>query len=733
MNMLNSRRRFLKVSASLSCYLILGFDSVGKLSLAFAKNYGQLTISPFLKLSPKGELTVIVKHCEFGQGIITALLTLVAEEFDYPIERLKYEFAGANEKLYSNQFLLSQITGSSTSLPDCFEQYRKVGAAARELLSIAASQIWKVKKANIKLIGDQVTDGVNHLNVEALFPIIEKLELPKNPKLKAPADFKLIGKNRIKRKENLSKINGKAQYAMDANLPEQIYVTIKKPQKFGARVSSFDESEAVKLPGLTKVLMLPDRSGVAIYGQSTWHVFQAKKAIKVIWDNSDAEVRSSDKIQAELIDKVNTKPRFVIHHPPSKIHQPSLKPSVKVIEKIFYFPYLAHAPMEPLSCILSPSKDGIELFDGCQDVSFSVDQLVQVLDIPKEKIKLNNFLIGGSFGRRFGDHVKDVAVAFKMLDGKQPIKLVQTREDDIQGGYYRPAVAHRVKVHLDSSNMIVKWEHQVATQSICANGAYLIMAGDNKLVSVNDNKPDVSSIDGTYNTLYSIPKMSTGLTNFYSQIPVHTWRSVSNSHTTFVMESMMDILALQAKKDPIDFRKQYLDYSKVPEQRLLNVLSIVESMSNWNSPRKKKQFKGIAAHRSNNTFVAIVVELFQKDTNLFQIKNVFCAVDCGLPVNPDLIKSQIEGGIGYGAGHIMRAEITLKNGEVEQSNFYNYPSLLISDIHDISVHIVPSTLSPTGVGETGVPPIGPAIANAIAQSGLRITHLPLEKNGVKFA
>ena len=406
----------------------------------------------------------------------------------------------------------------------------------------------------------------------------------------------------------------------------------------------------------------------------------------------------------------------------------ALASATQVIEQDFYLPNLAHAPMEPLTCTIAPTQTGVIMYDGCQSPAGGQAALSAVLQIPKENVEIKTLFAGGSFGRRAtptADYHVEAALAFALSGGKQPVKLVWSREDDLAGGYYRPAVAHKVRIGLDENGRIIAWDHRLSGKSIFKGSAFEAFLVHNGV--------DHSSVEGVADTLYDLPGLFVGLTDDKTPITVNWWRSVGHSHTAYVMESMMDMAAAAAGQDPVEYRLSYFTQGTPDQDRNANVLRLAAEKGNWTAPLPDGHARGVAVHKSFGTYVAEVAEVSKDADGNIQIEKVTCAVDCGVPVNPDVIKAQIESGVGYGIGHIMRDEITFTDGEVDQSNFPDYEPLRISDIGAIETHIVPSTEPPSGIGEPGTPPAGPAVANAIAALATRVTHLPMNQNGVDFA
>jgi isoquinoline 1-oxidoreductase beta subunit len=444
---------------------------------------------------------------------------------------------------------------------------------------------------------------------------------------------------------------------------------------------------------------------------------------------SGAETRDSDQIKAEIMDALDAEPTYNVNKADFAAVSAAIDGADTVVERTFYFPLLAHAPMEPLNCTIEQTAEGdIVLHDGAQMPTGPHMAYQQIFELPAEKIHINTMLAGGSFGRRAtpdADYQVEAALAFVVTDRSRPVKLVWTREDDIRSGYYRPAFGHKVRVGLDGEGNIVGWHHQIAGQSVIKGTPF-------EAVLVHDGV-DHSSVEGVSDSPYAIPGMAVGLTDTPKATTVLWWRSVGHTHTGYAMETMMDLAAEAAGRDPVEFRLAHLsDDTNADQARKAGVLKLAIEKAGWgNAPAGRAQ--GIAVHKSFGSYVAEVVEVSGDLDNGVRIEKVTCAVDCGIAVNPDVVKAQIEGGVGYGIGHVMRDQITLTSGTVDQFNFPDYEPLRIGDIQAIDVHIVPSAEAPTGVGEPGTPPSAPALANAIrALSGVKVTTLPMAENGVTF-
>lgn len=718
-----SRRSFLKsASAATAGAFVIGMrpDQV----LATPAQAAEIT--PFIRISTEGRVTAVIKHFECGQGAATGLTTLIAEELNMPPSEIEAEFAPADNARYANLFFGSQATGGSTAMANSYVQYRTAGAAVREMLIAAAASDLGVEAGTLELRDGAIWQGDTQHDLGAFNATAMAMDVPAEPALKDPEDFRFIGNPAVGRLDNTAKTNGTAEYAMDVHLDGQVVAVVLRSPRFGGKLVSSDDSAAAGVAGFIRSVPLPTGAGVIVYGENTWAALQARAAIMAEWDFSEAESRSSDQIRDDLLKAVNSEPQYVAGGDADAV-QAGLAGAAQVVEQDFYLPFLAHAPMEPLTCTIAPTETGVVIYDGCQAPVAAQGALSAVLQIPAENVEVRTLFAGGSFGRRFtptADYHVEAALAFALNGSQSPVKLVWSREDDITGGYYRPAVAHKVRVGLDEAGRITGWDHRIATKSIMKDTAFEGF--------VVHNGVDHSSVEGVADTPYDLPVRFTGLTDDTSPVPVNWWRSVGHSHTAFVMESMMDMAAVAAGQDPVDYRLSYLAGGTEDQDRLSGVLRLAAEKAGWADTPGEGRARGVAVHKSFGSYVAEVVEISRDDDGYVKIEKVTCAVDCGLPVNPDVIRAQIESGVGYGIGHVMRDEITLTDGVVDQSNFPDYEPLRITDIGAIETHIVPSVAPPTGIGEPGTPPAGPALANAMAALGARITYLPMVQNGADF-
>jgi len=557
-----------------------------------------------------------------------------------------------------------------------------------------------------------------------------KLTPTENPVLKSSSDFKLIGKEKLPRKDSYAKTNGTALFAMDVKVPNMLYTTVLRSPKFGGKLKSFDATEAKSVNGFVDAIALGNGSGVAVYANSTWASIKARRVINAVWDDASADARGSEEMLQEYNALLNSAPVYDATGKGDfdQMSQAAADANLSV-EAEFQFPLLAHSPMEPLNCVIEPADGGgVVIHDGCQMPMITHGTVAAVLQLPPEKVEVKTYYAGGSFGRRAtgsSDYHTEAALAFAALDGKKAIKLVWTREDDLSGGFYRPMFAHRAKIGIGEDGKLSAWAHQTVAQSIAKGTPF-----ESFLVH---NDIDHFSVEGVVDTPYQIP-MSVGLSDYDTPMPVLWWRSVGHSQSGYTMEVLMDMAAEAAGIDPVQFRLNHLDEGDEDQGRFAGVLKLAAEKANWGSETGSDKGRGIAVHKSFNTYVAEVAEVSVDANGAISVDKIVCAVDCGVAVNPDVIKAQMEGSIGYGLGAVMRNEITKNGGVVEQANFPQYKPLRINDMPDVEVHIVQSDKDPSGVGEPGLPPVGPALANAIFDAtGERHTKLPLSRHGVKFA
>jgi isoquinoline 1-oxidoreductase beta subunit len=720
-----SRRTFLKIAGGTGAGLVLGLATplpelggFGTSTAAAKAGAVPGLADAFVRIAPDNTVTVIIKHLDKGQGAATGLATLVAEELDAAWTEIRTEFAPSDPTLYKNFAFGVQGVGGSTGLANSFEQYRKVGATARAMLVSAAAKSWGVAPGDVTVAGGVLSAKGKTATFGAMAELAAKEAVPTNVTLKAPDKFVYIGKS-FPRVDGLAKSTGKANFTIDIDLPGMLTAVIARPPKFGATVTSFDAAAARKVAGVVDVVQVPQ--GVAVVAKGMWPALQGRDALKVVWDDSKAEKRSTADIIAEyraLLDK----PGLVARKDGDA--EGELKRAVKIVTADFEFPYLAHATMEPMDCVVRFDGSSAEVWTGSQLQTVDHGAIARTFGIKPEAVKLHTVWAGGSFGRRAvadAHYIVEACAIAKARGKPDPIKVVWTREDDIKGGYYRPIYVHRIKAGIDASGRIVAWQHRIVGQSILAGTPFEGMMVKNGI--------DVTSVEGANNLPYAIPNLTVDLHTTKVGVPVLWWRSVGSTHTAHATEHVMDLLAKEAGKDPVGFRIAHLK----DKPRHAAALKLAVDKSNWGAPLPAGVFRGVAVHESFASFVAQVAEVKLEADGSFKVLRVVSAIDCGLAVNPDVVHAQVEGGIGYGLGAALQGEITMaKGGEVEQGNFDGYQPLRISQMPKIESHIVPSAAAPTGVGEPGTPVVLPAVANALfAGTGQRTLRLPMTKQSYK--
>ena len=713
------RRNFVRLALGSGAGLVIGAwlpAGSARAEAAAQSSESGGVFMPFVKITPDNVVTVLVKHQDKGQGVATGLSTLVAEELDADWAQVKPEFAPANVELYKNLFFGVQGTGGSTAIANSFEQYRKAGAAARAMLVEAAAKRWGVDAASVKVAKGVVSSGANSATFGELAKDAASVAVPADPKLKTADEFVYIGKS-FPRLDSLQKTTGARIYTQDVQLPGMLVATLARSPRFGGTVQSVDDKAARAVKGVVDVVQTPH--GVAVLATSTYAAIKGRDQLAVSWDDSKADMRGTDALVAEY-KALADKPGLVARNEGDATA--ALAKADKVIEADYIFPFLAHAPMEPMNCVMQFKDGRATLWTGSQLQTVDQNVTAAILGIKPEDVVINTLWAGGSFGRRGvynSDYIAETAGIVKVTGRSEPIKLVWTREDDIKGGYYRPLYVHRVKVGLGKDGEILGWHHRIVGQSIAIGTPF-------EAAIVKDGV-DGTSVEGVADTPYAIPNMHVEVHNTKAGPPPLWWRSVGHTHTAYVMETMIDEIAALQKKDPVAFRLSLLE--KHP--RHAAVLKLAAEKAGWDKPAADGVFRGVAVHESFKSFVAEVAEIRIVDSKP-KVERVVAAVDCGLAINPDNIKAQVEGGIGFGLGAVLHSKVTLKDGVVDQANFDGYEVLRFNEMPKVEVHILPSAAPPTGIGEPGVPPIGPAVANAVAAgTGQRVRVLPFA-DGLKL-
>jgi len=678
---------------------------------------GPLAPNAFIRIGTDNLVTVICKHHEMGQGNTTGLASLVAEELDADWSLVRTEYAPSDANLYKNLAFGLQGTGGSSAIANSFLQYRGAGATARAMLVAAAAETWRVPASEIRTSKSTLTHASGRRATYGEMAVAASRQtLPDNPPLKTAAQFKFIGKDRsTPRVDSPSKCNGTAMYTIDVKLPGLLTAVIAWPPSFGAKFVSFDATDAKKVKGVTDVVEVPE--GVAVVATGMWAALQGRRALKVQWDESASKDLDSEALLAQYRTQA-AQPGTPFTKPTTTSAAPA---AVKTIEAVYEFPFLAHATMEPMNCVAWLHDGMLETWSGHQFPSFDHMLAAKAAGLAMDKVKLHTLVSGGSFGRRANvscDFTVAAVNVAKAIGGRAPVRVQFSREDDTGAGLYRPMYVHAVKAGLDAQGRIAVWQHTIVGQSILAGGPFAEMM-------IKDGI-DPTSVEGVDKSVYDLPMLAGTLHSPTLAVRPLWWRSVGNTHTAYVMETMMDELATAAGRDPVAFRLSLLGKSP----RAAGVLKLAADKAGWGKPRRAGVAQGIAVHESFDTFVAQVAEVSMRNGKV-KVERVVCAVDCGVPVNPDVIRAQMEGCIGFGLTALYYSEIELKAGRAVQRNFDTYRSLRIHEMPKVEVHIAPSTEKPTGVGEPGVPPLAPAVANAVAKlGGPRVRRLPFTRAGL---
>jgi isoquinoline 1-oxidoreductase beta subunit len=675
-------------------------------------------ISPnaFIRIAPDDSVTVIVKHIEFGQGPNTGLATLVAEELDADWSQIRATSAPGNVALYANTQLGMQLTGGSSAIANSYIQMRTAGAQARFMLVQAAAAEWKVPASTITVSKGVIAHAASGKSGRfgQFAAAAARLPVPKEVALKDPSAFTMIGKDRKNpRLDSADKSTGRAKFTIDIYEPDMLTVVVARAPRFGGKFAgSFDADAAMKVKGV--VAVKPISNGVAVYATGMWAAIKGRKALTVGWDDSRAEPRGSEQMMADYQALARTP--GVTHSEKGDVAA-ALTAGGDLVEAEYSFPYLAHAPMEPL--------DGYMLWDGTiakarfgsQAPTLDQGAMAKVLGIAMDKVEIDVLLAGGSFGRRAtpASHLAvELAEVAKAIGPGRPVKLVWTREDDLHGGYYRPMFAHRFRGAVKDGK-IVAWQNTIVGQSFMKGTAFEPMA-------MKDGK-DSAMTEGASKLLYDLPAFRCDAHIVDSPVTTLWWRSVGHTHTGYAVECFVDQLLQKAGQDPVQGRIAMMESNP----RAAGVLRAVADLAKWTGPVVGNgRARGVAIVESFNSVVAEIAEVSIGADGEPKVHKVWAAVDLGVAVVPDQIRAQVEGGIGYGLGHALYAEVPLVDGAPSVSNFNDYRSLRINEMPEIEVVIVPSTAAPTGIGEPGVPPIAPAVANAMARLGVaRPKRLPM--------
>jgi isoquinoline 1-oxidoreductase beta subunit len=713
-----SRRVFLKTGVLIGGGLVLGVTLPTQRKRVYGATGPEAPYTPkaFVRIGTDGVVTVIVNKSEMGQGVYTSLPMLVAEELECDWSKIRVEGAPV-DPVYNHTVFGIQVTGGSTSVATEWERMRKVGAAAREMLLGAAADTWKVPKKTCRAQNGVVYHGSKKLSYGQLAKKAASMPVPRKVSLKDPSAFKIIGKP-TRRLDTPEKVDGKAIFGMDVTVTGTLVAVIARCPVFGGKVKGFNGEKAKLIPGVRDIVQI--ESGIAVVADNFWSAHKGRNALEIAWDEGPLAGLSTAGMRKEYADLVKTPGTTA-----KKAGDPenAMNTAAKKLTAEYEVPFLAHAAMEPLNCLVDLRATGCEIWTGTQFQTVDRDTAAQVAGLKPEAVKIHTTFLGGGFGRRGNprsDFVRQSVQVAKAV--KKPVKVIWTREDDMKAGYYRPMWYDRISGGLDGSGNLIAWRHTIAGQSIIAGTPF-----ENAMIK---DGVDEASVEGARDIPYDIPNFLVDLHSPRTGVPVLWWRSVGHSHTAFVVESFMDEMAHAAGKDPYEFRRGLL--SKHPRHRA--VLELAASKAQWGTRLARGRSRGIAVHESFGSFVAQVAEVSVSPAGNVRVHRVVCAVDCGRAVNPSTIEAQIESAVVFGLSAALHGAITFKDGRVEQGNFNDYPVLRMDEMPVVEVHIVPSATAPSGIGEPGVPPIAPAVTNAIfAATGKRIRRLPIDAAELKKA
>lgn len=708
-----SRRSFIKSTALVAGGLVVAFSIPQAKRFMGVANAAEALPLPapnaFLRIGADDSITVMLAHSEMGQGVWTTLPMLIADELDADWSKIKVEHAPAAPAYVHTAYGI-QITGGSSTTWSEFDRYRQAGALTRVLLLEAAAKQWKVPVAGLRTENGFVINGTQKLSYGKLVETASQLPTPTSVTLKKPEQWKLIGKA-TKRLDSAEKINGTAKFGQDVQFEGLKVAMVARAPVFGTTLKSLDDAAARKVQGVIKVVKVP--TGVAVIAEHYWAAKQGREALKLEWalaghDKPDTPallkqyqaLAQKPGLQAAKAGDVAT----------------ASKQAKQTIHAEYVLPYLAHAPMEPLNCAVKISDKGCEIWTGTQMQTTDQASAAKILGLKPEQVKIHTLFLGGGFGRRANPRADFVSEAVEVAKAAgMPVKTVWSREDDIKGGFYRPMFVHKASIALDKQGKPLAWQQTLVGQSIIKGTPF-------EGVMIKDGI-DATSVEGVADSPYvkGTPHHEVQLHSVQSDVPVLWWRSVGHSHSAFVMESLIDELAHASKQDPLVYRRQLLK----DHPRHLAALNLAADKAGWGKPLPTGVFHGIAVHESFGSYVAQVAEVSVKGGEV-KVHRVVMAIDCGLAVNPDGVKAQMESCVAFALGAALSSEVSFKDGQVEQSNFHNYQVLRMKDMPKVDVHIVPSTEKMGGVGEPGVPPLAPAVTNAIfAATGKRIRRLPI--------
>jgi len=708
-----NRRNFIKASALAGGGLLVYFSIPRPVSVV-TKVTLPPSLSAFdavLKIGNDNSVNIFLSKVEMGQGIWTTLPMLIAEELDCDLAQIEVQAGPPGNSFDFDKTPAFRSTGGSETTVSEFDHYRQVGAVARTMLIHAAANRMGLSSEKCRAENGYVIAGGSKISYGELAG--EAAQLPVSAvTLKQPAQWKLIGKSQ-KRLDTPIKINGKARYGIDVQFPGLLTAVVAHAPVFGSKMVSMDATKAKAVIGVVDVIEVP--TGVAVLADHFWAAKKGRDALEIVWDREADEHLDSERI-LENYAALAVTPGAVIEQRGDV--GAALKKAHFRLEAEFRFPFLAHSPMEPLNCTVRLSEGQCEIWTGTQSPLPHQQEVAALLGIKPEKVLLHTPFIGGSFGRRGSFNADWIIEAVHIARKSQrPVKLIQTREDDVRGGYYRPIYLHRAEIGVGKDGVPVAWRHRIVGQSL--------FEGTPLSGLIVQNGIDWSSVTTGAPYTGQVADRSFELHTTRLPVPVLAWRSVGSTHTVFVIETLIDELASLAQKDPVEYRRHLLKGSP----RHLAALNMAAEKARWDDPLPVGRFRGVAVCEAMGSYLAQVAEI-SLENSAVKVHKVVCAIDCGLAVNPDGVRAQMEGGIIYGLTAALYGEITLENGRVKQSNFHDYQIMRMKETPLIEVHIVPGTEKMGGAGEPGVAPIAAALANAIfSATGKRIRRLPIGNIG----
>jgi len=704
-----TRRTFLQASLVVGGALSVGFHVPSVNAAASAGGKALFAPNAFIRIDSSGKITLIMPQVEMGQGIYTAVAMILAEELDAAFEHVVVEAAPPNDKLYANPTFGLQVTGNSNSVRAFWMPLRKAAAGARAMLVQAAAQIWKVDAAGIRTDSSTAIHDTSgrRLGFAALIDRANGLTAPQNPTLKDPKDFKLIGKP-LKRLDTPDKVNGKVVYSIDVMPPGVRFATLAACPVFGGKVGSVDDSKAKSLPGVRQVVVLDDL--VAVVGDHMWAAKQGLAALNVAWnEGANAAVSSADvwkQIREASLKEgavANTQGDAAKGLSQGELH-----------EAVYEMPFLAHATLEPLNCTVHVTPTSCEVWVGIQVLSRAQAVAAKVTGLPLDKVTVHNQLIGGGFGRRLEvDFIEKAVRVAKQVDG--PVKVVYTREEDIQHDIYRPVYLDRMSASL-SNGRIVGWKHRITGSAVIARW----------LPPAFQKGIDIDAIDSAADLPYDIPNLRVEyVRDEPPAVPTGFWRGVGPNNNVFAIETFIDELAKKSNRDPVAFRRDHL--GKAP--RLRAALDLAAEKAGWGSPLPARTGRGVGVQVAFGSFIATVTQAQVDEYGAVRVQRIVMAVDTGIIVNPDTVAAQLQGGMVFGLTAALYGDISIKKGRVQQSNFHDYRMLRINEMPQIEVHIIKSGEAPGGIGEAGTTAAAAALGNALfAATGIRLRRLPIDRD-----